>query len=167
MNTSQRMPSFSLGKSGTNICGSKVSQSTLMRDCKTGQHPLASACHRLTLYVKSKPSGSSSLGLVSRGNCAHLTNNLGRSKAFLPQGFHHQGHPRCREPNKQGVNRTATEVGQVVISQFPVAGMSAVYHSLDCIEYSYQHSVCVSISMTSATGGYDTVSQLYLRFLGL
>ena len=59
MNTSQRMPSFSLGKSGANICGSKVSQSTLMRDCKTRQHPLASTCHRLTLNVKSKPSGSS------------------------------------------------------------------------------------------------------------
>ena len=48
-NTSRRMPSLSLGKSGANICGSKVSQSTLMRDCNTGQHPLASACHRLTL----------------------------------------------------------------------------------------------------------------------
>ena len=31
--------------------GSKVSQSTLMRDCKTEQHPLASTCHRLTLCV--------------------------------------------------------------------------------------------------------------------
>ena len=38
MNTSRRMPSLSLGKSGANICGSKVSQSTLMRDCSTGQH---------------------------------------------------------------------------------------------------------------------------------
>ena len=51
INTSLRIPSLSLGKSGANICGSKVSQSTLMRDCSTGQHPLASACHREGCHV--------------------------------------------------------------------------------------------------------------------
>ena len=58
VNTSQRMPSLSLGWSETNIRGSKVSQLTLMRDCSTGQHPFTSACHRLTLKVKSDPSGN-------------------------------------------------------------------------------------------------------------
>ena len=47
MNTSQRMPSLSLGKSGANICGSKVSQSTLMRDCK---HWAASFCLSLPSF---------------------------------------------------------------------------------------------------------------------
>ena len=90
-----------------------MNQSTLIRDCRIGQHPLWSTCHLLTLKLNSWVPVNTDCCQSVKATASSLTSTFDVHQAFLSDSFNDQRHHAAGNQ----MNRESTQlIGLIIVS---------------------------------------------------